>query len=292
MEKETEQELIKKMIGFQKEEITSSIIYRKLAAKEKDPHNREILQRIAEDESRHYATLRGYTHQDVSPNRFEICFYVWLVRLLGVTFAVRRLELGEKETSGVYSQYPSMEHFAEMARDEQHHEEKLIEMIDEERLQYMGSVVLGLNDALVEFTGALAGFTLALNDTKLIALTGSITGIAAALSMASSEYLSTKSEKIHNKRPVKAAIYTGIAYIITVGALVGPFILSSSPVLALCIMLVMALLIIAFFNYYYAIARNESFKRRFTEMAVLSFSVAGISFLIGYLLKTVTGVGG
>ena len=53
MEKETEQELIKKMIGFQKEEITSSIIYRKLAAKEKDPHNREILQRIAEDESRH-----------------------------------------------------------------------------------------------------------------------------------------------------------------------------------------------------------------------------------------------
>ncbi len=103
-----------------------------------------------------------------------------------------------------------MEHFAEMARDEQHHEEKLIEMIDEERLQYMGSVVLGLNDALVEFTGALAGFTLALNDTKLIALTGSITGIAAALSMASSEYLSTKSEKTHNKRPVKAAIYTGI----------------------------------------------------------------------------------
>jgi len=57
-------------------------------------------------------------------------------------------------------------------------------------------------------------------------------------------------------------------------------------------MLVMALLIIAFFNYYYAIARNESFKRRFTEMAVLSFSVAGISFLIGYLLKAVTGVGG
>lgn len=65
MEKETEQELIKRMIGFQKEEITSSIIYRKLAAKEKNLHNREILQRIAEDESRHYATLRGYTHQDV-----------------------------------------------------------------------------------------------------------------------------------------------------------------------------------------------------------------------------------
>lgn len=290
MGQETEQELLKKMIGFQREEITSSIIYKKLAAIEKDSENRKILQRISEDESRHYATLRSYTHQEVTPNRWEIFFYVWLVRLLGITFAVRRLELGEKETTSVYSQYPDMEHFAEMAQDEQRHEEKLIGMISEERLEYMGSVVLGLNDALVEFTGALAGFTLALNDTKLIALTGSITGIAAALSMASSEYLSTKSEKTRNKRPVKAAIYTGIAYIITVVALVGPFILLSSPVMALCIMLLMALLIIAFFNYYYAIARNESFKRRFSEMAILSFSVAGISFLIGYLLKTVTGI--
>lgn len=290
MRQETEQELLKKIIGFQREEITSCIIYKKLAAIEKDPENRKILQRISEDENRHYATLRSYTHREVAPNRWEILFYVWLVHLLGVTFAVRRLELGEKETTSVYSQYPDMEHFAEMAQDEQHHEEKLIGMISEERLEYMGSVVLGLNDALVEFTGALAGFTLALNDTKLIALTGSITGIAAALSMASSEYLSTKSEKTRNKRPVKAAVYTGIAYIITVVALVGPFILLSSPVMALCIMLLMALLIIAFFNYYYAIARNESFKRRFSEMAILSFSVAGISFLIGYLLKTVTGI--
>lgn len=181
MRQETEPELLKKIIGFQREEITSCIIYKKLATIEKDPENRKILQRISEDESRHYATLRSYTHREVTSNRWEIFFYVWLVRLLGITFAVRRLELGEKETTSVYSQYPDMEHFAEMAQDEQHHEEKLIGMISEERLEYMGSVVLGLNDALVEFTGALAGFTLALNDTKLIALTGSITGIAAAL---------------------------------------------------------------------------------------------------------------
>ena len=50
-------------------------------------------------------------------------------------------------------------------------------------------------------------------------------------------------------------------------------------------MLTMALIIIALFNYYYSVARGESFRKRFTEMAVLSFSVAGISFLIGYALK-------
>ena len=154
----------------------------------------------------------------------------------------------------------------------------------------MGSVVLGLNDALVEFTGALAGFTLALSDSKLIALTGSITGIAAALSMASSEYLSTKSEGGDGKRPVKASIYTGIAYIFTVIALVAPFIFISNVLVALGVMLVSALLIIALFNYYYSVARSESFRKRFTEMAVLSFSVAALSFLIGYALKVFTGI--
>src|SRR3989304_527579 len=70
--------------------------------------------------------------------------------------------------------------------EENLHEEKLIDMLDEERLQYAGSVVLGLNDALVELTGALAGLTLALQNVKLIALSGLIPGIAASMSMAES----------------------------------------------------------------------------------------------------------
>ena len=57
-------------------------------------------------------------------------------------------------------------------------------------------VVLGLNDALVELTGVLAGLTLALRETRLIAMAGLITGIAASLSMAASEYLSTKTEEV------------------------------------------------------------------------------------------------
>lgn len=282
--------LLKQLLVFQKDEATSEIIYRKLAEIEKDPANKEILHRIAADEKRHYIALRSHTKRDVSPNKFRISLYVWLARIFGLTFAVRQMEITEKDASSTYTQHEDLEHLSEMARDEELHEQQLIGLINEERLEYMGSVVLGLNDALVEFTGALAGFTLALNDTKLIALTGSITGIAAALSMASSEYLSTKSDKDPSKHPVKAAVYTGIAYIITVVALVMPFILLSSTMLALGIMLLMALLIIAFFNFYYSVARNENFKRRFLEMAVLSFSVAALSFLIGYLLKTVTGI--
>lgn len=284
--------LLKNMLRLQRDELTSCIVYQKLAKREKDPHNSQVLSNISAEERNHYVTLRSYTKQDVAPNRFLIFYYMMLVHLLGITFVVRQMELNEKDASEIYKDFPDTQYLAEMALDEERHEQQLISMINEERLEYMGSVVLGLNDALVEFTGALAGFTLALNDSKLIALTGSITGIAAALSMASSEYLSTKSDKDPNKRPVKAAIYTGIAYVITVVALVTPFVLISTPVIALCVMLMMALLIIAFFNYYYSVARNESFKRRFTEMAALSFSVAAISFLIGYLLKTFTGIEG
>lgn len=278
-------------IRFQQNEITESIVYERLAAIEKDESNRKVLLQISAEEKAHYNILKKHTEIDVKPNQRRILKYCWLARILGITFAIKLMESSEVNAHHNYMPYTDYPDLQRLAREEEIHEERLIELINEERLDYMGSVVLGLNDALVEFTGALAGFTLALSDSKLIALTGSITGIAAALSMASSEYLSTKSEGGEGKHPIKAAVYTGIAYIITVIALVTPFILISNVLIALGVMLIMALIIIALFNYYYSVARGESFRKRFTEMAVLSFTVAGISFLIGYALKTFTGIG-
>lgn len=281
---------LEKFIRFQRNEYTESIVYDRLASIEKDTSNSKVLRLISAEEKAHYYTLKKYTNTEVKPNRWRITKYYWLARILGITFAIKLMESSENSAHQDYARYTECEDLQRLSREEEIHEEKLIGLINEERLEYMGSVVLGLNDALVEFTGALAGFTLALSDHKLIALTGSITGIAAALSMASSEYLSTKSEGDKSKHPAKAAIYTGIAYIITVVALVAPFILISNVLIALGVMLATALIIIALFNYYYSVARGESFRKRFMEMAVLSFSVAGISFLIGYALKTFTGI--
>ena len=174
-------------------------------------------------------------------------------------------------------------------KEENEHEQKLIGMLDEERLRYAGSVVLGLNDALVELTGALAGLTLALQDVKLIALSGLITGIAASLSMAASEYLSTRSEDT-GKHPVRAAVYTGIAYIITVTLLILPYLLFTNYYLDLAISLATAVIIIAVFNYYISVAKGKSFRERFVEMAGLSLSVAAFSFVIGYFIRIWLGV--
>lgn len=284
------QQDINDFIRFQRNEITESILYERLASIEKDANNSKTLKLIAAEEKSHYNILKKYTGKEVSPNYKRIARFYFLARTLGITFAIKLMESGEENAHTNYGKYTDIPDLQRLSKEEEVHEQRLIALINEERLEYMGSVVLGLNDALVEFTGALAGFTLALSDSKLIALTGSITGIAAALSMASSEYLSTKSEGDDKKHPIKAAIYTGIAYLITVAALVAPFILISNVIMALGVMLTMALIIIALFNYYYSVARGESFRKRFTEMAVLSFSVAGISFLIGYALKTFTGI--
>ncbi len=56
------------------------------------------------------------------------------------------------------------------------------------------------------------------------------------------------------------------------------------------LIVVIAVSIIAAFNYYMALARDLSFKKRFGEMAVLSLSVAGLSFLVGYTLRAAFGI--
>ena len=200
------------------------------------------------------------------------------------------MEQGEEDAQESYSQLvDSIPEAKAIIQDENDHEEALIQLLDEERLRYVGSMVLGLNDALVELTGALAGLTLALQNTKIIALTGSITGIAAAFSMAASEYLSTKSEETE-QNPLKASIYTGIAYIITVVILILPYLLFENYFICLIGTLIAAVLIIGFFNYYISVAKDLPFKSRFLEMTGLSFSVAALSFFIGFLLRAVFGI--
>jgi VIT1/CCC1 family predicted Fe2+/Mn2+ transporter len=284
------EDIRKKIILFQETEITEYHIYKRLAKRIKSEENAKILNAIAEDELRHYNGWKEYTKEEVQPRWFNVWFYYLISMAFGFTFGVKLMEMGEEKAQVNYEAVSKVIPQAVQYQDEEDkHEHQLIEMLDEERLQYAGSVVLGLNDALVELTGALAGLTLALQDVKLIALSGLITGIAASLSMAASEYLSTRSEKT-SKHPVRAAIYTGIAYITTVTLLILPYLLFENFYLDLAIALTTAVIIIAVFNYYISIAKGESFRERFFEMAGLSLSVAAFSFVIGYFIRQWLGI--
>lgn len=275
----------RRILQAQENEITEHHIYQRLAAMVPDEHNRDVLRRISDDELRHYHFWKQHTQEDVKPDRLKIGFYSTIGRIMGVTFAARLMEAGEGDAQEEYrdlaSEIPGAE---DIADEEEEHEDELLDLIDEERLQYVGSIVLGLNDALVELTGALAGLTFAMGNADLIAMVGLITGIAAALSMGASEYLSTKSEE-GEQHPLKAAMYTGVAYSVAVFFLILPFLLVGNPYSAMGLTLAAAIVIIFVFTFYIAIAKGLSFRKRFLEMATLSLSVAAISFGIGFVVR-------
>ncbi len=272
------------IIQFQRNELTEYHTYRALSQRV-EGKNREILQKIAEDEKRHYHEWVKYSGVEVKYSRFYVFLYRIIAAIFGLTFAIKMMERNEQEAERNYEyvrqQIPEI---APIIQDEMEHEKLLVNMIDERRIEYIGSMVLGLNDALVELTGALAGFTLAMQNTRLIGMAGLITGIAASLSMAASEYLSQKSET-SDKSPVRAALYTGSTYIVAVALLVLPFFLVNSYYLAIGITLLLVLLIIWLFSYFVSVVREISFRHFFLEMAGISLGVALISFGIGWIAR-------
>lgn len=283
-------EISRRIVALQKGEATEHIIYLRLARSITDSHNRDILSAIADDEKRHYEFWRKISGQDVGPSRLRVLVYYGTARILGVTFALKLLERGERTAQIVYEALSgAVPGLSQVVADENEHERELVGLIDEQRLRYVGSIVLGLSDALVEMTGTLAGFTLALKNTRIIAAVGLITGVAAALSMAASEYQSTRSEG-NSRNSVKASLYTGAVYILTVALLIVPFLLLQSPAAALGITMSVAMGIILFFTFYISVVGGVPFLRRFFEMAAIIFGVASVSFFIGWAIRSLFGI--
>lgn len=280
--------VIKKM---QQNELTESYIYEAIAKFAKGDENKATLLRLAKEERAHYEIWKSYTDIEMKPQRWKVIKFTILARVLGFTFAVKLMERGEEAAQDEYAllldEVPESAHIREQ---EEEHEASLLAMLDEESLQYVGSMVLGLNDALVELAGSIAGFTFALMNTKMVALSGLIVGISATFSMASSEFLSARSEG--RSDALKSCAYTGGAYLVTVALLVLPYLLFPENMFipALVCMLAIIVLIIAAFTYYTSVAQDQPFKSRFLEMTVISLGVAVLSFFVGLLAKELLGV--
>lgn len=282
------QKIPKQYLKAQRDELTDSIIYEKMAKVAKDAHNRKIFQQIAKEEKYHEAIWKKYTGTEVKANKIRILFYSFLIRFFGYTFGIKLLENNERNGIKLYQSLPDdFEEAEELAQSETKHENELIGMLHDKSLDYLGSIVLGLNDALVELLGALAGLTLGLKNSKVIASVGIITGISAALSMAASEYLSTKTDNNTKVNPATASTYTGLAYVVTVVLLILPYLLINNIYMSLLSMIIIAVIIIAFFNFYISVVKTMPFRRRFLEMVSISLGVAFISFFIGLIVNKV-----
>jgi VIT1/CCC1 family predicted Fe2+/Mn2+ transporter len=282
-----DQKFIRKLLSAQQFEKTEYYILKNLVTRAKDEQTKKILDKLSNYSNKHHKILKEHTKEEIEENHLVVLFFILVAKISGLTFTLKLLERREAKAVVIYKEFSKThDEFKALIHDEEENEEDARALIDEESIKYIGSIVLGLSDALVELTGALAGFTLAMQNNKLIGSAGLITGIAAALSMASSEYLSTKAEKDPDKNPIRASIYTGITYFITVILLITPYFISQNYILSLAITLAVAALIIFIFSFYASVIQENSFSKRFGENILVSFGIAGISFLIGYLVRT------
>ncbi len=285
----------RRLIRLQRMERTEMEVYRRLANREKKAENKNILQKIYMQENNHYNLLKEKTGEDVDYSKFRVYFHVITSIFLGLTFSLKLMEKTEQNAAREYRDLG----YDDIAEEEDEHEKELLSLLEEDALNYLSSIILGLSDALVELTGALAGLTFAFQELRIVALAGLVTGISASFSMAASEFLATKEEN-SNRSPIKAALFTGSAYIITVFLLVIPYLLltDNSEIIfglephiqALIITFIIGLLIIAMFNFYVSVAQDKSFNRRFIEMVIILLIVTMISFLIGLILRESFGL--
>lgn len=275
----------------QQEELNSAELYRRIAQDAKSDRERETLLAMSKDEQQHAAVFRKYSNRSLKPNPVRVGLYRLVQRLLGYTFLIKLLERGEiKAVSTYWEEIDQIPELRQIIQEEEKHEDLLINLLDEERLHFTGDVILGMNDALVELTGSLAGYTLAMQNSRIIAMAGLITGVSATLSMAGSGYLSSREED--SKNAVKSTVIIGLSYFVTVVLLIIPYLLfpAAAYLWALAATILIALLIIAGFNYYLSVAKDRPFQRGFWSMAAISLGVAVISFAVGFLVKHVLGI--
>ncbi|MBF71707.1 MAG: rubrerythrin family protein [Euryarchaeota archaeon] len=276
-------------------EKTEMEVYRRLANREKNSENKKIFEKISLQENNHYNILKEKTNEDVNYSIIRVQFHVLTAIFLGLTFSLKLMEKIEQNAAAEYRDLG----YDDIAKEEDEHEKELLSLLEEDALNYLSSIILGLSDALVELTGALAGLTLAFQELRIVALAGLVTGISASFSMAASEFLATKEEN-ENRSPIKAALFTGLSYIVTVLLLVTPYLILDSDnqvifglephIQALIITFIIGLFIIALFNFYVSVAQDKSFKGKFIEMGLILLVVTFISFLIGLVLRESFGI--
>lgn len=282
---------LKKALIQQQNEINDYAVYSALAISQDDEENKKVFEKIAKDEKYHYEFWLKITNKELKPQKLVVLWYIFLVKILGTSFALKSLEKREAGAEEFYKElfdiYPESKR---IYQQEEEHEHQLIGMLNDKKIAYAGAIVLGMNDALVELTGTLSGIAFAFEKTLIVGATGLIMGIAASLSMAGSAYLEAKENPTDGVNPLTYSLYTGVSYISTTIILVVPFFLFETMGYSLGLMFFFALLSILSYNFYISVAKDLNFTTRVLQMSAITFGVAIISFLIGYIVKTYFGI--
>ncbi len=282
---------------FALKEFEEYLVYSWLARVERNPRRREILRSLASQERGHYEFWRR--REPVEPGRWVYAKAVLLVLLrliFGITFVGKLMERGERSIVDEYSEAAASMEGEErrtleaIIEDERSHEADMLAQVDETIVKYMGALVLGLSDAIVEITGAHAGTLGTTNDTLIAGVIGLIVGVSASISMASASYLQTKHET--GKSPRTAAAVTGLGYMGAVALMSLPYFLTHVIYVAFAASISVGVLLALMLTFQGSVYSESDFRREFVQTAALLLGTAMLSYLLGEVLGTALGIRG
>ena len=276
-------------------ELTEHVVYHRLAQLEKNPENREALERLSAQEHTHYEFWKSLL-PDAEAAKIRARWYtVWglsFLRIaLGVTFMTKFLESHENDAVQKYRDIAKSipeshrERFAQVIEDEKSHEKALIAQLKEKRIAYMGFIVLGLADAIVEITGVHAGFLGVTGSTLIAGVAGIIVGFSAAISMGSAGYLQAKQDT--EKSAILSGFLTWASYFCSVVLLALPYFLIHVMIPAFIVSTSVGIVLVAGFTFYGAIVFDRKFWREFFETVGLMLGTALATFLLGTIVGAV-----
>lgn len=281
---------------YAKDELFDSLLYREMARRA-GGENRRILEEMSKQEEWHYRFWSKYSGpvRLSSWDRVRLKLYLLASRVLGKVFTVKFLERHEFGVVGEYRRIleeglvdeEDRSLLERIIKDEEEHEAYLASQLDEFAVRHLGSIALGMADAIIELTGVHAGFIGFTSSSILTGIAGLIVGVSAAMSMAAASYLQAKQE--HGKEPLVSAGATGLAYILTVVALTSPFFTALPLLEAFAVSLVMAFGILAFFSFYSSVIFDRAFLRDYLENAGVIVMVVVVGYYFGELVHRVFG---
>jgi len=280
-------------------ELFNAELYARLAAGERNESNRRLLEELAKVERSHYGFWSSLAGEGVElglRERLRLAALLAASRVLGRTFIIKLLEGHEASTAEEYERAKEalegeeLERLKGIIEDERRHELELASRLDEVVVRQLGSIALGVSDAIIELTGVLLGFVGYAASPTQVAVAGLIVGVSAALSMAAAAYAQAKHEK--GKNPAATAAFTGSFYMLTVLLLVLPLLAGLQVPVAVALSMATALALLSALSFYGSVLMERRFAREFAESALVVFAVALAGYAIGALARGLTGVAG
>lgn len=298
------------------DELVDYEIFSRLAKSEKDRSLRILLGRLARMERAHmglWAEIAGRKEPELGFGSWIVMLrvYAYLIarKILGVAFITMLLGKGEMEALGRYNEV--MKSFGQSAidrkrldtiiADERYNEADLKEKIREYRgqLNYIRSIVFGLNDGLVEILAAVAGIAVVASSGIIVIIAGIIIGVSGTLSMAGGSYLSAKSHNLLEEakeedeaqiRPGHEAMYTGVYYFL--GSLVSivPFALGLSGFAGIIWAVILVSLVLTTVSVIVAVVSGTSIGKRVFEMLAISLGAVVVTVVLGTIARVYFGV--